>query len=247
MTSFRFILFAHPRSGSTTLANLLNLHPCLNILVEPFHENFHLWSPKNPNYLEQVVDTASLDSQLARIFETHNGIKTINWPLPFELYAHMLSDEQKRIIFLRRRNMLRAGMSNAISHRIGVWKKQDLPSNADALYEGLGEIPVSRIIEWVEAVQEDMGRYEALLDSRPAGTVKKLTYETLYEADPLQEETLQELFDFLGVKDFRSDEMSGLWDKGRNQMNTEETYRSVQNHREIDETGSRMGYGFLFK
>ena len=159
----------------------------------------------------------------------------------------MLSDEQKRIIFLRRRNMLRAGMSNAISHRIGVWKKQDLPSNADALYEGLGEIPVSRIIEWVEAVQEDMGRYEALLDSRPAGTVKKLTYETLYEADPLQEETLQELFDFLGVKDFRSDEMSGLWDKGRNQMNTEETYRSVQNHREIDETGSRMGYGFLFK
>ena len=41
--------------------------------------------------------------------------------------------------------------------------------------------------------------------------------------------------------------MSGLWDKGRNQMNTETTYRSVQNHREIEETGSRLGYGTLFR
>ena len=247
MNAPRFILFAHPRSGSTNLANLLNLHPNLSILVEPFHENFHLWSPNNPNYLEQVVDAESLDTQLDRIFETYNGIKTVNWPLPFELYAHMLSDEQRRIIFLRRQNMLKAGMSNAISKRIGVWKKQDLPSNADALYGGLGDIPVTEIIEWVQAVKKDMDRYEAILDSRPACTVKKLTYEALYEADPLQKETFKKLFDFLGVKHFRSDEMSGLWDKGRNQMNTETTYRLVQNHREIEETGSRLGYGSLFR
>ncbi len=144
MNALRFILFAHPRSGSTNLANLLNLHPYLSILVEPFHENFHLWSPNNPNYLEQVVDAESLDS-------------------------------------------------------------------------------------------------------RPACTVKKLTYEALYEADPLQKETFKKLFDFLGVEHFRSDEMSGLWDKGRNQMNTETTYRSVQNHREIEETGSHLGYGSLFR
>ena len=41
MTVSPFILYAHPRSGSTILAEILELHPQLRILIEPFAENFH--------------------------------------------------------------------------------------------------------------------------------------------------------------------------------------------------------------
>lgn len=238
MKAPKFIVFAHPRSGSTTLANILNAHPDLSVLVEPFLD---------PKYSERIVDCQSLDAQLDDIFAMYDGIKVISWPLAVELYAHMLADESRRVVFLRRRNILKASMSCAISHRIGVWHKQDLPSKPDALYEAVGEIPISEITDWIEAVQEVMDQYEAILDSRSPGTAMKITYEELYSPASLQKEMLHRIFDFLGVRRIQSLEISELLDKGRSQMNTQETYRWVRNYREIDEIGAGKGYGTLFE
>ena len=102
-----FILFAHPRSGSTIIAEILDLHPRLRVLIEPFAENFHTWERDNKNYLEQIVDAASLDTQLTEIFTEYNGIKVTSWPLSFELYQHMMMHSDRKVIFLRRENLLK--------------------------------------------------------------------------------------------------------------------------------------------
>jgi LPS sulfotransferase NodH len=234
----RFILFAHPRSGSTTLANVLDAHPDLRVLMEPFLD---------PKYAERIVDCASLNTVVGEIFAAYHGFKTISWPLDFELYAHLLTDESRQVIFLRRRNILKASLSCAISHRTGAWQKKDLPREPEVLFEAIGEIPLDEITEWIEAVQGVMDRYEAIVDARTPGRALKLAYEELYGSTFGQVATLYRIFDFLGVRRVQTPEINALLDRGNSQMNSQETYRWVRNFKEIDEIGARNGWGSLFE
>jgi hypothetical protein len=36
------------------MGEILDLHPRLRVLIEPFAENFHTWERDNKNYLEQI-------------------------------------------------------------------------------------------------------------------------------------------------------------------------------------------------
>ena len=73
----RVLLFAHPRSGSSNLYRILQLHPALEILEEPFNEDFVNWQPENKDYLGWIRDVESLDEQLAEIFTRFNGVKVL--------------------------------------------------------------------------------------------------------------------------------------------------------------------------
>src|SRR5215510_4646494 len=96
-SSLRVIFLAHPRSGSSSLYQILQLHPVLNILEEPFNENFPNWNPLHKNYREQVHDIPSLDAQLADIFTHHNGIKILDYQLPDYLMLHLLQSHDSKI------------------------------------------------------------------------------------------------------------------------------------------------------
>ena len=52
--SDKVLLFAHPRSGSSSLFQILDLHPKLRILEEPFNENYVKWKPGNKNYRDEI-------------------------------------------------------------------------------------------------------------------------------------------------------------------------------------------------
>jgi hypothetical protein len=101
----RVIVFAHARSGSSSLYQILQLHPVLNILEEPFNENFTEWNPNNPSYLACIHDIPSLDAQLAEIFSIYNDIKFLNYQLPERLTTHLLLRPDCFVIFLWRRNL----------------------------------------------------------------------------------------------------------------------------------------------
>ena len=58
--SGHIIFFAHPRSGSSSLYQILQLHPELNILEEPFNEHFTQWNSSNKNYRDLIADTKQL-------------------------------------------------------------------------------------------------------------------------------------------------------------------------------------------
>ena len=83
----RLIFFAHPRSGSSSLLRILQLHPDLHVLEEPFNEGYTSWAPGNQDYLSRIHDTSSLDAVLAEIFEAYNGVKILNYQLADDLTA----------------------------------------------------------------------------------------------------------------------------------------------------------------
>src|SRR5215467_6379515 len=98
-SSLRVIFLAHPRSGSSSLYQILQLHPELNILEEPFNENFTRWDVHNKNYRGLIHDAASLDAQVNEIFKTYNSIKILDYQLAENLMVHLIERADCKIIF----------------------------------------------------------------------------------------------------------------------------------------------------
>ncbi|MBD3280690.1 hypothetical protein GF389_04155, partial [Candidatus Dojkabacteria bacterium] len=44
----KFAIFAHARSGSTSLAQVLAASPDVNMTIEPFHPDYSKWNPEEP-------------------------------------------------------------------------------------------------------------------------------------------------------------------------------------------------------
>src|SRR5437660_1119656 len=103
----RMVLLAWPRSGSSSLWQVLRSHPHLEHLPdEPFNEGFTSWSPGNPDFRARIHDAASLDTVLAELFAQYRGIKVLSYQLNEEQLRHLILRPGLRIIFLSRRNLL---------------------------------------------------------------------------------------------------------------------------------------------
>lgn len=177
------ILFGHPRSGSTSLYRILQAHPELNILDEPFNEDFLSWDAANKSYRELVTDIESLDVQLAEIFRRHNGIKMLCYQLPQELEVHLLRRRDVRIIFLRRTNVLQAVVSNFIARQTQVWKRSDATKSLEHYYRHLAAIEIDDVRVDVNLLKHYMDELESAVDAVARDRVLKLTYESLYLVD----------------------------------------------------------------
>lgn len=130
----RLIFFAHPRSGSSSLYEILQSHPVLNIVEEPFNENFTRWDAANRNYLERVHDIPSLDAQVEEIFADHNGIKVLDDQLPADLAAHLLRCDDCKVLFLWRRNLLQTVVSVLLAEQTRLYgaRWRSVPERAPA-------------------------------------------------------------------------------------------------------------------
>jgi hypothetical protein len=177
------ILLGHPRSGSTSLYRILQAHPALNILDEPFNEDFVSWDDANKNYREFVTDVESLDVQLAEIFRRHNGIKVLCYQLPQELEVHLLRRRDVRIVFLRRMNVLQAVVSNFIARQTQLWKRSDATKPLEDYYRHLAPIEIEDIEVDLSLLRDYMDQLESVVDALPHDRVLKLTYEGLYLVD----------------------------------------------------------------
>ena len=56
-----FVIFAQPRTGSTTLLRALQLHPQLHIAEEPFWDRYQELHPDEPNYVDLIEDILTLE------------------------------------------------------------------------------------------------------------------------------------------------------------------------------------------
>ncbi len=85
-------MLAWPRSGSSSLGQILRAHPDLSLLPdEPFNESFAGWSPGNPDYLARVHDNESPGTVLAELFERYRGIKVLSYQLDEQQLRHSSS------------------------------------------------------------------------------------------------------------------------------------------------------------
>jgi hypothetical protein len=233
-TGDKFLVFSMVRCGSTTLRRLLNCHPQIRCLEEPFNPfNYE------GRYLRQATDAVALNETLQGIWRTHNGIKHTwspdGWPFvdnPTWNVELLLKPNQK-VIFLRRRNLLRRLVSAHISSQTGVWGLFD--SGDRRRVESFSFMPMD--IDSVKAqlrTDNYMTYYyrKYLIDSGAEFT--DLFYEDLY--GPLitsncQIDMLNKIFTFLG-KDSIANEttlsgLKGLLDPREMKLNSIETYKRI--------------------
>ncbi len=228
-----FIVFGHMRCGSTTLVRALERHPDVRILNEPFNTNFTTHRPGSRDYLALASDERSLDEQLDHMFERHNGVKTLGYQIPWELSAHILRHPSRRVIFVKRPNVLQTVVSGLISQQTGIWHSWDVDGAADARTM-LAPLDVDFVRGGVADVAEEIAYFEDVVATRTGQTLV-LTYDELYGGSRSdRRRTLGRAFGFIGVGPPPPDETDELLDPARTKLNSERTYRRISNAREID-------------
>ena len=242
------LLFAHPRSGSSSLYQILQLHPDLNIVEEPFNEHFPDWHPDNKNYLSLIVDIPSLDGQVAEIFRAYNGLKFLDYQLPDELAVHLLRRWDCKIIFLRRRNLLQSVVSVLISEQTHLWKKWEMTQPLEAYYRNLRPLDIAEIQGRIRYLKEHLDFFESVLDGRSARDVIKLTYEELYfPSSQPPSRLIEEIWKRLEIPALAPQIYGHYLQPAFAKINSVETYAFLPNADEIEQHCGNDETGWLYK
>lgn len=242
------IFFAHPRSGSSSLYQVLELHAELNILEEPFNENFTRWSVHNKNYRDLIHDIPSLDRQLAEIFAEYNGVKVLEYQLPDELAVHLLQRPDCKIIFLRRRNLLQSIVSVLIAQQTHLWKKWDMTKPLNEYYRNLCPLDVRDVQQRVAELKQHLDFFESVIDARCDDVAMKLVYEDLYFAPVAQRDAqVAAIWKFLGIAPLESERLEYYLRPESAKINSRATYDLVPNARDIQQHCGNNMTGWLFE
>ena len=248
-----FIVFGHMRCGSTTLVRALERHPDIRILNEPFNSNFAVHNPGSRDYLALASDERSIDEQLDHMYREHNGVKTLGYQIPWELSAHILRNPSRRVIFMKRLNVLQTVVSGLISQQTGIWHSWDVRPDARRRLDGdapdatpLEPLSIDFLRGGVADVAEEIEYFEEVVRAR-TGPTHVLTYEELYlGARDERQVALAQAFRFLGVDPPPPDDTDELLDPARTKLNSSDTYLRLPNAREIDEALGNPETGRLF-
>lgn len=244
----RVILFAHPRSGSSSLYEILQLHPDLQILEEPFNEHFTDWDPGNKNYRALIDDIPSLDGQLAEIFTTHNGLKVLDYQLPDDLAVHLLQCSDCKIIFLRRRNLLQSVVSVLIAEQTRLWKRWEMTRSLEDTYRHLRPLDIPDIQRRLRELKDRLDFFEAIVDARPDRATIKLAYEDLYFAPPARrEQQIAAIWKWLGLPPLAPERYQDYLRPEAAKINSAETYALLPNARDIQQLCGNDVTGWLYE
>lgn len=245
--NIRVLFFAHPRSGSSSLYQILQLHPELNILEEPFNENFTRWNENNKNYLELIHDIPSLDAQVAEIFATFNGIKMLDYQLPNDLAIHLLQRSDCKIIFLRRRNILQSVVSVLIAEQTHLWKKWEMTKPLEEYYRHLQPLNIRDIQQRVTDLKHGLDFFESIIDRRSKDEGIKLMYEDLYFAETSQQkQKIDTIWKLLKIAPLELDHYQYYLQPDAVKINSAATYAFLPNAGEIQEYCGNDVTGWLY-
>jgi len=252
----RFLIFSLSRSGSSTLKEMLECHPQVRCAFEPFNPSTKL----GRKYGFQIDDEATLEQCAAKVWEAFNGIKHV-WNcngVPFgsqderqRLNDHLLTISRAKVIFLKRRNILKRIVSGEISHQSGIWASD---TRARRKIRGSQFEPLD--ISWLRwQLERELGAVarvrECLLTSRIP--FLDLWYEDLYgEFDPPDGSALklQEIFSFLGLPALdrrKSKQIERLLDPLYRRVNSRASYELIPNIEEVENQLGADATGWLFQ
>jgi hypothetical protein len=246
-SSHRLVLFAHARSGSSSLSKILQSHPKLHILDEPFNEGFTSWHPDAPNYLELITDIPSLEEQLERIFQSYNGIKVLDYQLAEPIYVHMLQRPDLKVLFLYRRNLLQSVVSGMLAEQSSIWHTWDMEHPIQDYYQRLAPLSISDIRKHIGWLQEYRTFYGQIIAALPEDQRLILVYEDVYLGTPEERASwLGRIWQFLNLDPVDSSAVQQYLDPHVAKMNSSETYQLIPN---VDEINQQLGNdvtGWLF-
>ena len=233
----KFIIFAHARSGSTTLANVLSHSKDVQISIEPFHPKYNSWNPEERNYFEFIKDTSTLDMALEELFRKYNGLKILNYQFEESIYLHLLEKKNIKIILLSRKRMIDAVISRMIAGQTSIWQKDDTKSFD--VFDNLKPVDIDEAKELLDYLHElDEVYRNFLLKNRKADTLE-VYYEELFFEDHLKNiEAIRKIVTFLGVEKPNDQVIKYLMLPSKSKKNQQNLYNKLPNIKELLALGS---------
>ena len=239
----RVLIFAFPRTGSTTLAEALGMFRGVSMILEPFNET-HGYAALDG---KEIIGRESLFQVLDEIScKGFNVVKHLDYQLSHELNFHLLGYGFKHILFLWRRNALKCVVSNQISIQSREWGR-DREKILNTEYKPLDIEKLRGNMEWYRS---EVKLYRDYLDSREF-SYKEMVMEDFYqESMEKKEQVIVKLarsyfpvrgliYNRKGLREILSPEVSKL--------NSKETYQMIPNIEEVDRELSSEENGFLFE
>ena len=250
----RFLIFALARTGSTTLSRLLQCHPGIHCLGEPFNPVLY-----EGEYSRRATDRDSLDAVMAEIWGGYNAVKHVwhpaGWPFGDDgaLNEHMAAHGDYPVLLLTRRNALRRLVSLQISHQTNVWILDSEEARRKFEEFPLQSIEPSLLRAQLENEERVVARYKARL-AETGKPFMHLNYEDLFgPSQPIERklDRLKEILAFLGRAPITDPgairRASRLFDPSRWTINSERTYRRIPGIERIEEELGSDETGWLFE
>lgn len=248
-----FILFGLKRSGTTSLMSALNEHPKIRCAREPFN-------PQNygGRYLHKALKMGSPEVVLPALWESYHGIKhvcdTDGWPFDGrpELNEDLLTGSGRRVVLLRRRNLLQRIVSAHISLQAGVWTPFTQLHRAWVRNFQYHPLDLEAVRRQVVNDREALERWRRLLEVRGVEHLI-LDYEDLYDptvTTAKRRHRFEALLTWLGYGPVTDrvalERIDRLLDPAWTRLNSMQTYARIPGIAEIERTLAGPDTGSLF-
>jgi hypothetical protein len=245
----RLVLLAWPRTGSSSLWQILRAHPDLRLMAdEPFNESFTEWSPGNQDYLARLRGPDSLDLVLDELFRLYCGIKVLSYQLDEAQLTRLVERPGLRIVYISRRNLLQIAVSDRIAKQTRVWNRWDVRSREawEHIYDSLSPLDLDDLREYVHDLASHLAWIDSVPESSHARTLR-LQYEDLYFADrQAQLAQLSVVWSFLGLAPLSRQEVDYYLNPETARLGGSDTYGRLPNAAEIDAALGADDTGWLF-
>ena len=230
----KFIILAIARSGSTSLARLLNASRDVVLAIEPFNPDYTQWYPGEPNYIKRVKDEASLDKVADELFSRFTAIKTLNYQLDTKLYEHLALRTDMKVIMLYRKNVVKSVLSAEIAKQTNAWHKEDLNTAAKEVYSRLKPVNVDLITEYTNFISSQHTQLLNFLKNNKPNKYIELVYEELYSEDSEKNvQTITEICEFLNIAKPEMEFIDKYMKVSNAKVNNSEQYKMIPNFEEI--------------
>jgi len=249
-----FVIFALPRTGSTTLMQLLICHDDIKCAHEPFNRfnrQFQLY--------DNVCDFASLDRAVREVRKSHNGIKHVwhsnGFPFNFkkggERFNERLLLSFEKALLLTRENILQRIVSWHMSKETGVYAFSS--EEERARFEGapVAEIDMKLLAKELRFERDCVQRWRRLLRKRRIQFMN-VSYEDLFldSAGPgSQIRKVNRIIQFLGGRPVSNPEtlsrLAALLEPSV-KMNSRDSYMRIPNIHEVERVFGADQTGWVF-
>ncbi|HEX3683713.1 MAG TPA: hypothetical protein VHU83_14350 [Bryobacteraceae bacterium] len=241
-----FVIDAMARTGSTTLVRLLNSHPDIRCLMEPFHPNRY-----EGQFHRMAIRARSVKPALDLIWYRWTGLKHVweaesGWPFS---HNKKFNDEivlyASRVVFLRRRNLLRRLVSSFMSRQLNFWVGTQREFRARIEAVPLKELNLESVLQQIKTDQAAINERLELLQHHGIATMQ-LCYEDFYRREASSSAQLamvNSILGFLRVQEISQEAFAKDWapffDSDAYQWASPETYLLIPGIEAIDrEVGS---------
>lgn len=244
-------MLALGRTGSTTLRHVLDCHPALGCLHEPFN-------PDRRGSRGRITDGTTLRRELRELRVRACGFKHVwdpdGWPFPSgsALNRVLATEPGQRILFLNRRNVLRRLVSVQMSAQAKAWTVDDADRATIREFPfapldrgALGRL-LSRELDTIAAFRRAI--------TASGNPCLDLWYEDLFDpalSVDVQAAKIDEIFGFLGIDARPSPteraRMCALLRPARGPVNSDASYRRVPGIDDVEAQFGSDATGYLFR